>query len=119
MIRDFLLDENTPKWLRRVLSIRCPGIGFTWVGDHRAPARGTQDPEILHWCEKNDCYLLTNNRNSMPLHLKVHCDSGGHIPGIFKIRPRSNIHVLASDLELVAFASWANEYQDRIVELPL
>ncbi|BBH39321.1 hypothetical protein myaer102_18510 [Microcystis viridis NIES-102] len=46
-----------------------------------APPLGTLDPEILDYVPSFQRLLVTNNRRSMPRHLKNHWDKGGHIWG--------------------------------------
>lgn len=118
MTRAFLLDEHFPKWWRRTLPALRPEAEFRWVGGEGAPLEGTKDPQLLAWCETNDHYLLTDNRRSMPRHLKVHLDAGRHVPGVFKVRLKTDIHLLVADIELVLFASFPDEFRDRIVRLP-
>jgi hypothetical protein len=52
---------------------------------------GTLDPEILIWCEKYDCVLVTDNRSTMPVHLAEHVNDGHHVPGIFLLNPNMSI----------------------------
>ena len=118
MRRGFLLDEHFRKWWRHVLSELATEADLLWVGGEGAPALGTKDPRLLIWLEEADRYLITHNRRSMPRHLRAHNAAGRHVPGIFKIHPDTNVHVLAGDLRLVLFASWPDEFRDRIVRLP-
>jgi hypothetical protein len=61
----YLLDENVNPVLRVELLKRAAGMIIWKVGDPGAPSRGTADPDILLWCEKNSFILVTNNRKSM------------------------------------------------------
>ena len=63
--------------------------------------------------------LVTNNRTSMPVHLDDHVAINRHIPGIFILNPNLSIGENIEELILVALASEDNEYQDRIIYLPL
>ena len=115
----FLLDEHFPRWWRRVLNSLCSEAQFVWIDGPGAPPLGTKDPELLNWCEANEVLLLTNNRGSMPRHLSDHNSQGRHVPGIFKVRPDTNIHQVVFDLQLIVTAAWPSEFRDRIVRLPL
>ena len=76
-MRRFLIDENiSPKYRTQLLKHK-PSLTVLAVGDENAPARGTQDPDILEWCEQNQFSLITNNRESMPQHLSDYRKKGG------------------------------------------
>ena len=77
------------------------------------------DPEILIWCEKNQYVLVTNNRRSMPIHLKEHIAQNRHIPGIFILNPNLSVGDNLNELILIAQGSFADDYLDQIIYLPL
>ncbi len=58
-------------------------MGVLRVGQADTPPLGPSDPDILRWCESNAVSLVTNNRRSMPGHLREHLAAGQHVPGIF------------------------------------
>lgn len=89
------------------------------IGDDGAPPVGTPDPVVLTWIESNDCYLVTNNRASMPGHLRQHCAQGHHVPGIFVVPRRLNYSLLLEDLLLIWEAALPGEFQDQVIYLPL
>ena len=122
MVIGYLLDEHIDPTLRTQLLRRLPDIIVWKVGDPGAPPLHAKDPEILRWCEENELILVTNNRKSMPRHLSDHLNNGGHVPGIFVVDPESIASQMGNIIEeliLIAGASVENEYQDRIVFLPL
>lgn len=118
MIR-YLLDENVDPLYRIELLKREPTLTLWVIGDPGAPARGALDPEILLWCEAHGFLLVTNNRKSMPGHLRNHVTHGGHIPGILELNPNMSIGETIEELWLVWGASEPKEYQDRIAYLPI
>ncbi|HZP80791.1 MAG TPA: hypothetical protein VFB21_04060 [Chthonomonadaceae bacterium] len=89
------------------------------MGDVGAPQRGTQDPDILLWCEEYDFVLVTNNRKSMPRHLADHLAAGHHVPGILTVDLEASVGVVTEFLAAIAGASYEGEYQDRIAYIPL
>ncbi|MFB2893730.1 DUF5615 family PIN-like protein [Aerosakkonemataceae cyanobacterium BLCC-F50] len=115
----YLLDENVDPTYKTQLHRRNPDIVMWVVGEPGTPPRGTLDPEILCWCEEYDFVLVTNNRTSMPVHLTDHIAAGRHVPGIFILNPKLSMGQTIEDLIFVAEASFKNEYQDRIVNLPV
>ncbi|HAG80985.1 MAG TPA: hypothetical protein DCL61_07380 [Cyanobacteria bacterium UBA12227] len=119
MSLNYLLDENVDRLYQIELMRREPSLVVWRVGDPGAPTRSTLDPEILLWCEEYDFVLVTNNRTSMPPHLIDHINQGRHIPGIFILNPNLSIGGNIDELILIALASEEDEYQDRIVNLPL
>jgi hypothetical protein len=115
----FLLDENVPPWFRTELLKREPQMVVWRVGMLSTPPRGTPDPEILCWCEQHRFVLVTNNRKSMPVHLRAHLEEGGHIPGILILNPGMTVGATFDELVLIWAASAEGEYRDRIEYLPV
>ena len=115
----YLVDENTPRAIADQLRRREPQIIVLCIGDDLAPARGTPDPAILLWLEREEFCLITRNRQSMPRHLRDHLATGHHVPGIFSLRPRARMGRVIEDLLLIWQASRSTEYQDQIVYIPL
>lgn len=115
----YLVDENTPRAIGDSLHRRQPELVVLIVGDDLAPPRGTLDPDILLWLEREGYGLITRNRRSMPRHLRDHLTAGHHVPGIFTLRPRASLGQIIDDLLLIWGASQLGEYTDQIVYLPL
>ena len=115
----YLLDENVDPLFRTELLKREPNIVVWKIGDPGAPPRSTLDPVILQWCEENSFILVTNNRKSMPQHLRDHLAQGWHIPGIFELNPDMSVGDTLEELLLIWGASDADEYRDALVYLPL
>ncbi|MDZ8067252.1 MAG: hypothetical protein RMY64_16785 [Nostoc sp. DedQUE08] len=55
----------------------------------------------------------------MPVHLAEHITVNRHVPGIFILNQNLSIGENIEELIIVALASEDDEYQDRIVYLPL
>jgi hypothetical protein len=89
------------------------------IGDEGAPPKETSDPDILWWCEEHDFLLITNNRQTMPVHLADHIGQGRHVPGILQIDLLAPIGLVIEHLLLIALASREDEYRDRIEFVPL
>ena len=118
-VTGFLIDENLPPVLAAQIHQREPQIRTLAIGQLDALPKGTLDPQILVWIEENDYLLITNNRASMPGHLRHHLAAGRHIPGILVTPYPLNIGMLIKELLLIWGASMPGEYQDQIVYLPL
>jgi len=117
--RGFLIDENLPPVIAVQVCQHEPRIQALAIGQPGAPSKGTMDPQLLCWIEENDYLLVTNNRASMPGHLRDHLAAGGHVPGILVVPFPLGIGALVEELILIWGASLPDEYQDQIVYLPL
>ena len=115
----FLFDEHMPKLIGRLLQEREPQIQIFMVGREPDLPKGTSDLELLHWIERKNCWLVTNNRATMTTHLLEHLQDERHIPGIFIVEKNININRLVEELRLIWGASLPDEYRDQIVYLPL
>jgi hypothetical protein len=115
----YLLDENVDPALLRALNRKVPDMVVWHVGGPGAPPLGTLDPDILLWIEAEGFILVTNNRRSMPGHLRDHLEAGRHIPGILILDDDMSIGETVDELELIMGASEADEYIDQIKHLPL
>jgi hypothetical protein len=115
----FLLDEHVNPRLRRALKRLASDIVVWRVGDPSAPGLGTPDQAILRWCEEYSFSLVTNNRESMPVHLREHLAARRHVPGIFTLNRNMSIVETADELILIWRASAAEEYIDQLLYLPL
>jgi hypothetical protein len=115
----YLLDENVDESLRKGLSLHAPGIVVWRIGDPMTPAGGTPDPGILLWCEANGFALVTNNRESMLVHLRDHLAAGRHCPGILTLSASMTLRETIKELALIWGAADAEEFADQIVYLPV
>ena len=115
----YLLDENVDPLYRTEL-LRHESDMVVWrVGMPHAPPDQPPDPEILNWCEQHGFILVTNNRKSMPAHLRDHLIEGRHVPGIFILNPNMSIGATVDELSLIWATADEDEYRDRIEFLPV
>ncbi len=115
----FLLDEHVPLAIQAQLSRIEPAIRVYVVGAEPSLPKGTPDAEILRWIEARGCMLVTNNRATIPVHLRTHVAQGRHVPGIVQLPRRMNIGIILEDLLLIWNAGQPDEFRDQIVYLPL
>lgn len=115
----YLLDENVNPILRSALLRDEPTLTVWQIGILDAPSLGTLDPEILIWCEENGFILVTNNRKSMPVHLRDHLAMGRHVAGIFILNAEWSIGETTNELLLIALAAALEEYYDQTIYLPV
>ncbi len=117
--QQFLLDENVNPRLRKALKRRSPDMVVWQVGDVGTPPKGTLDPDILQWCEKNGFSLVTNNRASMPVHLQEHLLAGHSMFGIFILHDKMSMGDTVEELTLIWEAATLEEYANLINFLPI
>ena len=117
-MRGYLIDENLSPAYRAQLLYRELSLTVLRVGDEGAPARSTQDPEILKWCEQNNFILVTKDPNTIPKHLSDYLATGHHVPGIIMINSSVPTATILDDLILIAGASHEDEFRDRIIYIP-
>lgn len=96
----FLLDEHVSHAIVRGLAVRASDLQVFVMGEAGAPAIGTLDPEPLIWIEEQGCLLVSNNRKTMPVHLREHLHAGRHVPGILIIPPYPAIGIIIDELLL-------------------
>jgi ribosome biogenesis GTPase A len=77
----FLIDENLDPDIYEGVKRYNSVIDIVVVGDDAAPPLGTKNPQILEYCEREQRILVTNNRKSMPGHLRDHLRIGHHYWG--------------------------------------
>jgi len=122
MALGFVLDENQRGLLWRAV-IRHNQIGLhvldvVRVGDPPDLPLGSMDADILVWCEREDRILVSFDKSTMAGHLASHLQAGRRSPGIFMLRRGSHLPDIVDHLALVAHASDAWEWQDRIEFIP-
>ena len=118
----YLLDEHMsgPLW-KAIQTHNSRGIELldvVHVGDPPDLPRGSDDPAILLWCEREGRLLVSEDKSTMPGHLASHLSAGHHHPGIFIPKPRSTLPQLVDFLAAAAYGSDPAEWQDRIAFIP-
>ena len=118
----FVLDENQRGLLWRAIvrhnQLGVDPVDAVRVGDFADLPLGVADPEILLWCEQENRILITFDKSTLAGHLADHLSAGRRCPGIFMLRRGSRLSLVVSFLALVAHASEAWEWADRIEYIP-
>lgn len=114
----FLIDENLSPDIASGVLQRNPAVDIRYIGGSDAPSRGTLDPAVLDYCERERCVLVTNNRKSMPGHLAVLHAEGRHHWGIFEVRDENAIGEIIDELLLIWGATDVSEHLDRVRWIP-
>lgn len=118
----FLLDENIPGRLWRAIQRHNARgedlLDVVRVGEPDELPLSSDDTTILAWAARAERILVTEDKHSIPGHLQEHLREGGHSPGVFLVGTGATIPPLIEFLVLVAHASEAREWRDRIEYVP-
>jgi hypothetical protein len=114
----FLLDENIPGSIRTAIDRHNESsqdfLDVIRVGEPEDLPLGSNDPSILMWSEQQDRLLLTKDTSTIPAYLAEHLSDGRSCPGILMLTKGISITHLVEYLVLVAYASDAVAWQNRI-----
>lgn len=88
------------------------------VGDPPDLPRGTADPDILVWAEREGRILVSLDKKTLPGHLTQHLQQGHHSPGIFIVIPSSTLAAIIDYLMYAAYAGDPLDYADGIRFFP-
>ena len=80
---------------------------------------GAGDPEVLDFAAREGRILITRDASTVPDFAFERLDQGKAMPGVFIWRRRAALGAVLDDLILVVQVSEAEEWQGRIVYLPL
>lgn len=118
----FLLDEHLrgPLWsaIQRHNARGQWPLDVARVGDSDDLPLGLPDPEILLWAERNQYLLVSRDKSTLPDHLGKHLEVGHHSPGVLLLSAHASIPDVIDFLTLVAHASEAAEWKDRVQFVP-
>ncbi|HKS29967.1 MAG TPA: DUF5615 family PIN-like protein [Pyrinomonadaceae bacterium] len=110
-------DENFNNRILLGLLRREPEIDIVRVQDVGLMGKG--DEEVLEWCAKEDRCLLTHDVSTMKRYVDERIAAGLRMPGVFEIREKAPIGQSIEEILIVAECSLPNEWEGRIVFLPL
>jgi predicted nuclease of predicted toxin-antitoxin system len=113
----FLTDGDFDGRLTNALLARMPGLDLVRVQD--TGLIQTPDPDILSWGAVNGRIVLTHDRNTMTGFAGTRVSTGQPMLGLFVVDQHSPLGRILNDLEALAAASEMNEWQDRIIFVPL
>lgn len=105
--------------MQAALTREKPELAVLRVGDRGAPPRGTPDPALLRWCEREGFVLVSNDRRTLPGHLAAHLAAGRHCPGIVWMKSGASYESVIENLILIAEVARADDLRDQITVVPL
>jgi hypothetical protein len=113
----FLADED----LRRsiILSARRVGPALEFVRVVDLGLSGTLDPVVLGFAQANGYLVVSHDVNTMIAAAEARLAAGAGMRGLFLAPQSRPSRVIAESIVLIGSASQAEEWQDKIVFLPL
>jgi predicted nuclease of predicted toxin-antitoxin system len=76
------------------------------------------DPNVLAFATKENRILVTSDLRTMPRHFGDFLEANGRCAGVFLVKQRAVLADVIEALVLVWAASTADEWNNRIVEIP-
>lgn len=113
----FLADENIDPDLVLGLKRRIGGIDIVRVQD--VGLRGSDDPTVLRWAADEGRVLISRDIKTIPTFAHERVAAGLAMPGVLVLPPAVSMAVAIDDLSMIAGATDAEEWVDRVVYLPL
>lgn len=116
MIR-FITDEDFDGRIVRGLFRRKSDLDLVRAQD--VGLLSASDEKLLEWATDNSRIVLTHDKRTMPRHLRDRLNAGQHAPGVFIVDDWASIGQCVEDILLIAECSEQDEWQEKIVYLPL
>jgi hypothetical protein len=95
---------------------REPAIDF--LSAHEVTLEGVADPEVLAFATRENRILVTSDLRTMPRHFGNFLEANGECTGVFLVKQRASLAEVIEALVLIWSASDADEWKNRIVEIP-
>jgi hypothetical protein len=116
MIR-FLADADLNEGIVAGCLRRESEMDFLSAND--ADLEGMPDPEVLALAAAQDRILVSHDFQTMPRHFGDFLQAGNSSPGVLLVLQRLPIGEAIEELVLIWGASAADEWQNRILKIPL
>ena len=113
----FLTDENFEGDIFRGLLRRKPDLDIVRVQD--VGLLEADDPTILDWADDQGRILLTHDRRTMPRFAYQRMSEGQTIAGLLVLKATIPIAQAIEDILLIEGVSTADEWINKVQDLPL
>ncbi len=110
-------DENFDNDIVRGLLRRRPDIDIVRVQD--VGLSGASDPIILEWAAEQQRLLLTHDVATITHYAYQRVEADQPMPGVIEVSKSTAIGTVIDDILLLAEFSVENEWEGRIIYLPL
>jgi hypothetical protein len=89
-----------------------------FLSANRANLEGILDPAVLASAADQGRILVTSDFKTMPRHFGEFLEGGSSSPGLFLVKQHAPIAEVIDALVLIWAVSAADEWKNRIVEIP-
>lgn len=113
----YAADENFNNDIIRGVLRRDASIDIKRVQD--AGLFGADDPTVLKWAAQENRILITHDRATVPMFAVERMQSGKPMSGVFIVPVDASIRRVIEDLLLMARYSEMEEWNHRVIYLPL
>jgi hypothetical protein len=113
----FASDENLNGAITRGLQRRLPNLDIVRLQD--VGLKGYSDPDVLVWAASENRILLTHDIRTLRQFAEGRIHANLKMPGVFEIAEHVSIRGAIEDLVLIATCSGENEWEGKILFLPL
>jgi hypothetical protein len=113
----YLADENLDGNVVRGLLRRKKDLNIVRVQD--VGLSGAKDVPLLEWAALENRVLLTHDVRTITRHAYARVEAGLRMPGVVEVNSRLSIGQVIDDLLLLAECSHEQEWEGRIIYLPL
>jgi Domain of unknown function (DUF5615) len=110
-------DENFNSRIVRGLQRRLPDVDVLRVQD--SEIAGADDPVVLEWCAVENRILLTHDFETIPGFVSERFAAGLRVAGVILASASLPIGDVIEDLMVVLTCSQDDEFENRLVFLPL
>jgi hypothetical protein len=111
------VDENFNNDIVRGLIRKNPYIDIVRIQD--VGLSGADDPTVLEWTATQGRILLTHDVATITRYAYERIKSGRRMPGVFEVSMTAPIGQVIEDILLLVDLSFENEWEGKIVFLPL
>ncbi len=113
----YIADENFNGDIVRGLLRRNPSVDIVRLQD--IGLSGAEDSTVLEWAASQGRVVVTHDVTTMTRHAFDRVASGLPMPGVFEVKSTAAVGQVMGDLLLLAECSLEDEWERRILYLPL
>ncbi len=113
----FAADENFNEQIVRGLLRRQPDLDIVTIRE--AGLSGKTDPAVLKWAADENRVVLTHDVTTMTMYAYKRVEQGLAMPGVFEVKRTTPLLEIIESLLLIISASEPEEWEGRVVYLPL
>ncbi len=89
-----------------------------FLSAHEARLEGDPDPNVLAFATQENRILVTSDLRTMPRRFGDFLEANGQCAGVFLVKQRAPLADVIEALVMIWAASAAEEWKNRIVEIP-